>query len=283
MRSTWLGLADLQPVIVLCGKKAHNSWLFPTAAFVVVVAAVVFWLTYMLTYQASLTCCCLGREPIRFLSSLPGSAMASSPNAMKRPASAEAEAEPDIAKKRRVFSGVQDEAHLAGSSDDDTEGCTVFHITRGLTGHATTVRVASSANVAKIVEALRSQMGLRANASLILVCGDVALSGTEFVAQLPSTRLQVIVAKESTFEMVGPEMVGSQKYGAGTVGANGKIYFAPCRAAQVLCIDPQEETVEMVGPEMVGPVKYRAAGTVGANGQIYLAPYTAAQVLCINP
>ena len=69
----------------------------------------------MLTYQASLTCCCLGREPIRFLSSLPGSAMASSPNAMKRPASAEAEAEPDIAKKRRVFSGVQDEAHLAGS------------------------------------------------------------------------------------------------------------------------------------------------------------------------
>ena len=117
---------------------------------------------------------------------------------MKRPASAEAEAEPDIAKKRRVFSGVQDEAHLAGSSDDDTEGCTVFHITRGLAGHATTVRVASNANVAKIVEALRSQMGLRANASLILVCGVVALSGTELVAQLPSTRLQVIVAKETS-------------------------------------------------------------------------------------
>ena len=163
-------------------------------------------------YQASLTCCCLGREPIRFLSSFPGSAMASSPNAMKRPASAEAEAEPDIAKKRRVFSGVQDEAHLAGSSDDDAEGCTVFHITRGLTGHATTVCVASSANVAKIVEALRSQMGLRANASLILVCGNVALSGTEFVAELPSTRLQVIVAKESTFEMVGPEREGDLKY-----------------------------------------------------------------------
>ena len=194
--------------------------------------------------------------------------MASSPNAMKRPASAEAEAEPDIAKKRRVFSGVQDEAHLAGSSDDDTEGCAVFHITRGLVGHATTVRVASSANVAKIVEALRSQMGLRANASLILVCGNVAFSGTEFVAELPSTRLQVIVAKESTFEMVGPEMeVGrwDPKYvGAGTVGANGKIYFAPNMAAQVLCIDPQEETVEMVGPEMVGPDKYWSAGTVGA-------------------
>ena len=84
--------------------------------------------------------------------------------------------------------------------------------------------------------------------------------------------------------MVGPEMVGFKKYvGAGTVGANGKIYFAPAHAAQVLCIDPQEETVEMVGPEMVGPRKYRTAGTVGANGQIYFAPYAAAQVLCINP
>ena len=83
--------------------------------------------------------------------------------------------------------------------------------------------------------------------------------------------------------MVGPEMVGYKKYGAGTVGANGKIYFAPNMAAQVLCVDPQEETVEMVGPEMVGSGKYQAAGTVGANGQIYFAPYTAAQVLCINP
>ena len=42
--------ADLQPVIVLCGKKTHNSWLFPTAAFVVVVAAVVFWLKPFLPY-----------------------------------------------------------------------------------------------------------------------------------------------------------------------------------------------------------------------------------------
>ena len=68
--------------------------------------------------------------------------MASSPNAMKRPASAEAEAEPDIAKKRRVFSGVQDEAHLAGSSDDDTEGCTVFH--SGIRSHTVGVRYSAS-------------------------------------------------------------------------------------------------------------------------------------------
>ena len=84
--------------------------------------------------------------------------------------------------------------------------------------------------------------------------------------------------------MIGPEMVGPYKYlGAGTVGANGKIYFAPFAAAQVLCIDPQEETVEMVGPEMVGPYKYRTGGTMGANGQIYFAPFAAAQVLCIDP
>ena len=85
--------------------------------------------------------------------------------------------------------------------------------------------------------------------------------------------------------MVGPEMKGIMKYHrtGGTVGANGKIYFAPCNAAQVLCIDPQEETVEMVGPEMVGTEKYEGAGTVGANGKIYFAPANAAQVLCINP
>ena len=85
--------------------------------------------------------------------------------------------------------------------------------------------------------------------------------------------------------MVGPEMAGPimQYVCGGTMGANGKIYFAPCEAAQVLCIDPQEETVEMVGPEMVGPMKYRTAGTVGANGQIYFAPYDAEQVLCIDP
>ena len=51
------------------------------------------------------------------------------------------------------------------------------------------------------------------------------------------------------------EREGDLKYiNAGTVGANGKIYFAPYLAVQVLCIDPQEETVEMVGPEM-GPYK----------------------------
>ena len=86
--------------------------------------------------------------------------------------------------------------------------------------------------------------------------------------------------------MVGPEMVvGYNKYvGAGTVGANGKIYFAPANAAQVLCIDPQEETVEMVGPEMKGIMKYhRTGGTVGANGKIYVAPCDAEQVLCIDP
>ena len=83
--------------------------------------------------------------------------------------------------------------------------------------------------------------------------------------------------------MVGPEIAGSMRYGAGTVGANGKIYFAPADAAQVLCIDPQEETVEMVGPEMGLGDSYVCAGTVGANGKIYFAPYGAAQVLCINP
>ena len=84
--------------------------------------------------------------------------------------------------------------------------------------------------------------------------------------------------------MVGPHLQGIVKYsGAGAVGSNGKIYFAPHSAAQVLCIDPQEETVEMVGPRLAGFGKYAAAGAVGANGKIYFAPCSAAQVLCLDP
>ena len=67
--SAGFGQAESVIVVAVVVVAAVFAVAVSAAAFVVVVAAVVFWLKYMLTYQASLTCCCLGRErdPISFV------------------------------------------------------------------------------------------------------------------------------------------------------------------------------------------------------------------------
>merc|ERR1712032_1737957 len=68
------------------------------------------------------------------------------------------------------------------------------------------------------------------------------------------------------------------------LAADGKLYCAPCNAADVLVIDPVSGTHSFLRDKDLGTTggKYRSIAAAG-DGKLYCAPLAAADVLVIQP
>ena len=89
----------------------------------------------------------------------------------------------------------------------------------------------------------------------------LSASGKIYFAPSDAPQVLCIDPRDTTVEMLGPELDGNGTFNAGGVlAAIGKIYFAPYFAPHVPCIDPPSTTTGMFGTELDGEGNYCARG-----------------------